>query len=520
MTDMESPLTDASRTGEIVVRPVARDDLPAIREIANWAIRNTAAIFRSEPDTLAYWTRLWEDTRDRHPWLAAACDGSVVGFARSSSFMGRCGFASAAEVSVYVRHDRRGGGIGRALYARLIPRLRAQGYRSLVAEIARPNPASERLHGVFGFEKVGELKRLGWKRNRWHDVAFWQLMLQEDDGPPVRIKRCIDIPFERSKPMSEENARSGKPDDRVAAESADSAESAESAESRQRIRDTVSRVYARAVEATPDGGECAHEQKGVLAKFAGYERSEVEALPRGAVVNSFGCGNPVALSRLREGETVLDLGCGAGMDLLLAAKRVGPSGRVIGVDMTDEMIAKAREVIAEAGAENVEIRKGLIEDLPVSSSSVDWVISNCVVNLSPEKDRVFAEIARVLRPGGRMSISDIIVEGLPDELRSHTGLYCSCVAGAISEQEYLDCLHRAGLADAQVRERVEYGADSLEAVAKADCSAAGSSCCSPDDDLDVRRIPELAEKIEGKVFSARIHARKPGNADAAPREER
>ena len=199
------------------------------------------------------------------------------------------------------------------------------------------------------------------------------------------------------------------------------------------IRTSVRESYARAV--TAGSGCCGGEQKGVAVQSAGYTAEELAALPDEAVVNAFGCGNPLAFAGVREGETVLDLGSGAGIDLLLAARRVGPSGRVIGVDMTGEMIARARENVAAAGLGNVEVRQGLIEALPVADASVDWVISNCVINLSPEKEKVFAEIARVLRPGGRVSISDIVAEGLPEWARQSAAAYSACLSGAIPEDE-------------------------------------------------------------------------------------
>ncbi|MDO8632640.1 MAG: arsenite methyltransferase, partial [Phycisphaerales bacterium] len=235
--------------------------------------------------------------------------------------------------------------------------------------------------------------------------------------------------------------------------------------SSDQVRKEVSHAYARAVSrpVKTSGPCCGPVQKGVVVKLAGYDADEIAALPDEAVVNAFGCGNPLAYSEVREGETVLDLGSGAGIDLLLAARKVGPSGKVIGVDMTDAMIAKARDNIAAAGLRNVEVRKGLIEKLPVESDSVDWVISNCVINLSPEKGRVFAEIARVLRPGGRMLVSDIVVEELPDWVRRDVALYASCVSGAIREDEYLDGLRRAGLVDVEVRERIVYDEAQLAA---------------------------------------------------------
>ena len=227
----------------------------------------------------------------------------------------------------------------------------------------------------------------------------------------------------------------------------------------QTIREGVKRAYARAVTSPQSGGCCGSPSpKGVTAKLAGYTPEELAGLPQEAVVNSFGCGNPLAFSEVRPGDVVLDLGSGAGIDLLLAAEKVGPEGRVIGVDMTDEMIARARENIAASGMTNVEVRKGIIEELPVESGTVDWVISNCVINLSPDKPRVFAEIARVLRPGGRLLVSDIVAEEIPAWLRDNESLYNSCIAGAISEEDYLAGLRAAGLADVEVRERLVYEA--------------------------------------------------------------
>lgn len=183
-------------------------------------------------------------------------------------------------------------------------------------------------------------------------------------------------------------------------------------------------------------------------------------------VPSFGCGDPLAFAGVQPGETVLDLGSGAGHDLLVAAKAVGKRGRVIGVDMTDAMLAAARENTRDQ--DNIELRKGIIEDLPVEEGSVDWVISNCVINLSPQKARVFAEIARVLKPGGRFSISDMVAEDLPDWLRSNEAAYAACVSGAVSESEYLAGLAAAGLTDVEVTSRHLYETDELCAMGRQD----------------------------------------------------
>jgi arsenite methyltransferase len=276
----------------------------------------------------------------------------------------------------------------------------------------------------------------------------------------------------------------------------------------ENIRRNVSRDYAKAVE-KPGTGCCSGTvPKGAAAKLAGYGDEEIAALPPDAVVNSFGCGNPLAFSAVRPGDVVLDLGSGAGIDLLLAAKKVGAGGKVIGVDMTDEMIARARENASAAGLGNVEVRKGIIEDLPVESGSVDWVVSNCVINLSPEKDRVFAEIARVLRPGGAMLVSDIVAEDLPPEVRESRQLYSSCVAGAISEKAYLEGLRAAGLVDVEVRDRLVYGAAAIEGIILSEVKdETASCCCGGGATSQLARL--WAVRLAGKIASVKVFARKP-----------
>ena len=182
---------------------------------------------------------------------------------------------------------------------------------------------------------------------------------------------------------------------------------------------------------------------------------------------SLGCGNPTALAELRPGEVVLDLGSGGGIDVLLSARRVGPTGKAYGLDMTDEMLALARENQARAGVTNVEFLKGEIEAVPLADESVDVIISNCVINLSPDKDKVLAEAFRVLKPGGRFAVSDMVFKGdlsaVPDEIMRSVEMWGGCIAGALEEQDYLEKLRRAGFADAEIvvtRDyRAEYGED-------------------------------------------------------------
>jgi SAM-dependent methyltransferase len=235
----------------------------------------------------------------------------------------------------------------------------------------------------------------------------------------------------------------------------------------EKIRGQVSGTYAKLVQTNQGcccSCGCGPQSKGTVVESAGYSQEELAALPEDAVTNSFGCGNPVAFSCVRMGDVVLDLGAGAGIDVILAARKVGPTGRSIGIDMTDEMLERARKNIREAGLSNAEVRKGIIEELPVDSASVDWVISNCVINLSPEKPKVFAEIFRVLKPGGRMIVSDIVAETLPEWVKKNEALYASCISGAISEKEYLAGLKKAGFAKVEAQDRLVYDSSQIRSL--------------------------------------------------------
>ncbi len=206
-------------------------------------------------------------------------------------------------------------------------------------------------------------------------------------------------------------------------------------------------VQERYGEAARTGSGCCGE---AASKAVGYSGEELAALPEGADLG-LGCGNPTAFAQLCAGETVLDLGSGAGIDCFLAARQVGPAGRVIGVDMTPEMLGRAFANAEKIGATNVEFRKGEIENLPVEDASVDVVISNCVINLSPDKPAVFREIARVLKPGGRMHVSDIVLHGeLPEELKQLTEAYTGCISGAWQKSDYLRAIADAGLGEITV----------------------------------------------------------------------
>ena len=225
-----------------------------------------------------------------------------------------------------------------------------------------------------------------------------------------------------------------------------------------------------------------------------YDEGQTAGIPATALLASLGCGNPTALAELHEGETVLDLGSGGGIDVLLSAKRVGPTGKAYGLDMTEEMLALAEENRKKAGATNVTFLKGEIERIPLPDSSVDVIISNCVINLSADKGQVLREAFRVLKPGGRFAVSDVVVRGeLPDVVRKSMELWVGCVAGALEEQEYRALLVQAGFEHIDLEVTRAYAFDDAAAFLE------GSGV----------NVPALATEIDGKVVSAFVRATKP-----------
>jgi SAM-dependent methyltransferase len=228
-----------------------------------------------------------------------------------------------------------------------------------------------------------------------------------------------------------------------------------------------------------------------------YDALEAASIPEAALLASLGCGNPTALAALNPGEVVLDLGSGGGIDVLLSAKRVGPTGFAYGLDMTDEMLALAEKNKAEEGAKNMTFLKGHIEEIPLPDNAVDVIISNCVINLSGDKDAVLREAFRVLKPGGRFAVSDVVVDGdLPAAVRADMEAYVGCVAGALEKSDYLARLARAGFVDASIEPTRRYTFADLE----------GTTCCSP----DVAALPaEEKSALDGRVMGAFIRAVKP-----------
>lgn len=273
-----------------------------------------------------------------------------------------------------------------------------------------------------------------------------------------------------------------------------------------KVRDEVKQKYgsaARAVAASGSVQACCDPGLRCCDPITAnlYSAGEKGELPAKAVQASLGCGNPTALIELQPGQTVLDLGSGGGIDVLLSAKRVGPTGKAYGLDMTDEMLALARENQRQAGVENVEFLKGEIEHIPLPDGSVDVIISNCVINLSADKDRVLREAFRVLKPGGRFAVSDVVTRGaVPDTVRKSMLLWVGCIAGALDEQEYLGKLHAAG-----------FEAVSMEPTREYDIEDARQFLTEAGVDVDA-----VAPLVEGKFFSGFVRATKPKAACCGP----
>lgn len=269
-------------------------------------------------------------------------------------------------------------------------------------------------------------------------------------------------------------------------------------ETRKAVRQGYGKI---ARQESARGGCCCGGSKMAdsVSQKIGYSEQELKSVPEGANL-VLGCGNPVALASLKEGDIVLDLGAGAGFDCFLASARVGASGRVIGVDMTPDMLDKARGNARKGNYNNVEFRLGEIENLPVADNHVDVIISNCVINLSPDKKRVFTEAYRVLRPGGRLMVSDIVVlKELPDKVRNSIEAYVGCLSGAEKKEQYLDTIKAAGFKDVKIIEETQVPIDCMVDDPTAHVIIAGL-------DMSRKELEELASSI----LSVKVSAVKPG----------
>lgn len=278
--------------------------------------------------------------------------------------------------------------------------------------------------------------------------------------------------------------------------------------SAQNVKEIVQEKYGEAARRVASGEAnsccgasacCGTDVDPITANL--YDEAQKSGLPQEAILASLGCGNPTALAALNPGETVLDLGSGGGIDVLLSARRVGPAGKAYGLDMTDDMLALARENQKKSGVENVEFLKGEIEHIPLPDNSVDVIISNCVINLSADKDQVLREAFRVLKPGGRFAVSDVVVRGsVPDEVRKHMLLWVGCIAGALKDADYIAKLARAGFDSIDIEPTRVYNIEDARAFLATE-------------GIDVDAI---APQVAGKFMGAFIRATKPAGSCCGP----
>ncbi len=264
---------------------------------------------------------------------------------------------------------------------------------------------------------------------------------------------------------------------------------------KKNVKEAVQEKYgdtARRVTSGKTGSCCAGSCDPITSNL--YDDAQTSGLPEKAVLASLGCGNPTALAQLQPGEIVLDLGSGGGIDVLISAKRVGPTGKAYGLDMTDDMLSLARENQKMAGVKNVEFLKGEIENIPLPDDSVDVIISNCVINLSADKDKVFKEAFRVLKPGGRFAVSDVVVRGeVPKEIRKSMELWIGCIAGALEESEYQSKLKKAGFESVSIEPTRIYKIEDAEQFLA----------------TEGIQVEKIAPVIQDKFMSAFVRARKP-----------
>jgi SAM-dependent methyltransferase len=271
------------------------------------------------------------------------------------------------------------------------------------------------------------------------------------------------------------------------------------------VKSSVREHYAKIVGSESKGSCCGQTVstfeeaiKGKIAKMVGYSEEELTSIPEDAADNALGCGNPLAFADVKEGEVVLDIGSGAGIDVLLASKKVGKKGRVIGLDMTPEMIERGKRNVEEAGVDNIEFRLGEAESMPIEDETVDLIISNCVINLSPDKKKVFQEAYRVLKPGGSMLISDIVTNNLPQKIRDSMDAWVGCVAGALEEEDYLKAIRDAGFKDVEIVGKIAID----EGMVKGLISDSGSDSLTE----EALSLAEGAGYRDGMVSSIKVRA--------------
>lgn len=266
--------------------------------------------------------------------------------------------------------------------------------------------------------------------------------------------------------------------------------------SKDRIKKAVKEYYAGQLSDCQCSGGCCGSTSTAGIGSVNYDAHDLSGVPQDAASHSFGCGDPLAFAGVSKGQTVVDIGSGAGLDAIIAARAVGQDGMVIGLDMTPEMIARAQENVRQAGFFNVTFLLGEAENIPLEAKIADWVVSNCVINLSPDKQQVFREIFRILKPGGKILISDMVVENMPEDFQENLSAWAGCIAGAISESEYILAVSQAGFSEITVLDRVEYSLTENSGLVE--------SCFSGKSESVVARLSEAGTRVSSiRLFAVR-----------------
>ena len=258
-----------------------------------------------------------------------------------------------------------------------------------------------------------------------------------------------------------------------------------------------------------EAGQKIGEDAGNISALApDYDQNTLAKLPEGITQTSFGCGDPSSFAGMKQGDTIVDLGCGTGLDLLIAAEKVGPMGRVIGIDMSEEMAEKARSNIAKTDHKNIEVHVSRIEDLPINDAIIDWAISNCVINLAADKVAVFKEISRVLRPDGQILISDLVADNLPAWVHTHKDLYAACISSVISEKEYLTAVETAGLGDVKTVHEMIYDEAQIRVLVKEELPIAINELAAKFGKTEDETLDFVANDLANCIKSVKVYGRR------------
>lgn len=417
------------------IRKATPDDARAISDIYNHYIEKTAVTFETvSVSETEMRQRIGEVIDAGYLFYVGEADGRVIGYYYTHRWHSRCAYNTTVEESIYLDKDETGKGYGTQLMVHLLEHIDKAATHVLIAGICVPNEGSVCLHEKFGFKQISYMKEIGRKFDEWRDVGHWQLTIDQpkETLTPSTESSCCSRKAEGY--LRKEWLPKGKPDMKELV--------------KQRYNDLA------VLDKASIGCCCnpmvpAQPSKKVFTLMS-EDYSQLKGYEPDADLG-VGCGLPTQYARIQKGDTVVDLGSGAGNDCFIAREETGENGRVFGIDFAPQMLAKARANAARRGFANIEFLEGDIENMPLSDKTADVVVSNCVLNLLPRKDRIFKEIYRVLKPGGHFCISDVVLDGVfPKEFTDNAAMYAGCIASAIQREEYVGEIEKAQFSDIKV----------------------------------------------------------------------